>query len=190
MILYLHGFRSAPASHKAQQLRAFMAARGIEDSFACPQLPASPRAAIALAERIIAAQATPAVPVTLVGSSLGGYYATHLAERHGLKAVLTNPAVVAHLSLADHVGRQTNLSTGEGFEFTLAHIAELEALEIPRPERPDRYWLMVETGDELLDYREAVKKYAGARQTVLAGGDHSFTRWRDYLDDVLDFAGL
>lgn len=187
MILYLHGFRSAPASKKAQQLRSFMAERGIEALFACPQLPVSPRAAIALAEDIIAASAS---PVTLVGSSLGGYYATALVERHGLKAVLVNPAVIAHVSLADHLGRQSNLYTGESFEFTPAHIAELKALEVPRLDQPSRYWLMVETGDEVLDYRQAVKKYAGARQTVLPGGDHSFTRWSDYLDDILAFAGL
>ena len=187
MILYLHGFRSAPASHKAQRLRAVMAARGIGDSFECPQLPASPRAAIALAEGIIAAAPG---PVTLIGSSLGGCYAAHLGEKHRLKAVLVNPAVVAHLSLADYVGPQTHLFTGESFEFTAAHIAELKALESPRPVEPWRYWLMVETGDEVLDYRQAVKKYAGARQTVLAGGDHGFSRWEDYLDDILEFAGL
>ena len=187
MILYLHGFRSAPASHKAQRLRAVMAARGIEDSFDCPQLPVSPQAAVTLAEGIIAASPG---PVTLVGSSLGGTYATYLGEKHRLKAVLVNPAVAAHLSLADYVGRQTNLFTGESFEFTDAHIDELKALEIPRLAEPERTWLMVETGDEVLDYRQAVKKYAGARQTVLAGGDHSFTRWEDYLDDILEFAGL
>ena len=187
MILYLHGFRSAPASHKAQQLRAFMAARGIEGAFNCPQLPVSPREAIMLCDAVIAASAT---PVTLVGSSLGGSYATALAERHGLKAVLVNPAVLAHVSLAEHLGQQTNLFTGERFEFTRAHIAELEALEMPRLDAPERYWLMVESGDEVLDYRQAVKKYTGARQTVLAGGDHSFTRWSDYLDDILEFAGL
>ena len=187
MILYLHGFRSAPASKKSQQLRAFMADKRIADLFNCPQLPVSPREAIALCDALISAATT---PVTLVGSSLGGSYATHLVERHGVKAVLVNPAVPAHICLADHLGWQTNLFTGESFEFTRAHIGELETLEVPRLAKPERYWLMVETGDEVLDYRQAVSKYAGARQTVLAGGDHSFTRWGDYLDDLLAFAGL
>ena len=157
------------------------------DSFNCPQLPVSPQAAIALAEDIIAASPT---QVTLVGSSLGGYYATYLGEQHGLKALLVNPAVIAHISLAEHLGPQTNLYTGERFEFTRAHIAELEALEVPHLAEPGRDWLMVEEGDEVLDYRLAVKKYAGARQTVLPGGNHSFSRWADYLDEVLKFAGL
>jgi predicted esterase YcpF (UPF0227 family) len=187
LILYLHGFRSGPASHKAQQLEARLAARGLGRRFVCPQLPVEPRAAVALCERLIAASDA---AVTLVGSSLGGYYATFLAEKHDLKAVLVNPAVVAHLSLLDFVGQQTNLYTGQTFEFTLAHIEQLRALEVARLIKPDRFWLLVETGDELLDYRLAVTKYAGARQTVLEGGDHSFTRWSDTLDDIIQFAGF
>lgn len=192
MIIYLHGFRSAPASVKAQALKARMAERGLDGAFWCEQLPVSPRAAIALAEAQIARCATrPGAPApTLVGSSLGGFYATWLAERHGLAAVLVNPAVVAPLSLEAYVGEQTNLYTGERFDFTHAHIEELRALEVPAITRPERYWLLVETGDEVLDYRHALARYAGARQTVLEGGDHGFSRWNDYLDDVIRYAGL
>jgi predicted esterase YcpF (UPF0227 family) len=167
-----------------------MATLGLGDLFWCGQLPPSPRAAIALAERQIAAARATGAPVTVVGSSLGGYYATHLAEKHRLKAVLVNPAVVAHLSLAEFVGPQTNLYSGETFDFKQDYIEELRALEVPRISRPQDFLLLAETGDEVLDYREAVAKYAGCRQVVLEGGDHSFTRWDDYLDTVLDFAGL
>lgn len=187
MIVYLHGFCSSHQSGKAQRLKAHMAARGLGDLFWCEQLPPSPRQAVALAERRIAASAT---PVTVVGSSLGGYYATHLAEKHRLRAVLVNPAVVAHLSLAEFVGPQTNLYTGETFEFLPEYIDALRAIEVPRISRPQDFLLLVETGDEVLDYRQAVAKYAGARQVVLEGGDHSFTRWNDYLDPILEFAGL
>lgn len=185
-LLYLHGFTSGPASHKAQALRARMAGRGLGGAFVCPQLPPSPAAAIALAEGILAASAA---PVALVGSSLGGYYATCLAERHGLRAALVNPAVVARLQLADYVGPHRNLYTGEEFDFTPRHIDELAALEVPRLSHPENFWVLLETGDETLDYRQAVAKYAGARQTVLPGGDHSFTRWGEYLDAVIEFAG-
>ena len=191
MILYLHGFRSGPASHKAQQLKARMTEKGLEQHFACPQLPHSPRAAVALSEEIVAASDP---PVTLIGSSLGGYYATylteHLADCKDLRAILVNPAVLAHVSLMEYVGAQTNLHSGEPFEFTLAHIDQLRALEVSRISMPQRFWLLVESGDELLDYRLAMVKFAGARQTVLAGGDHSFTRWSDHLDDIIQFAGL
>ncbi|THF61947.1 esterase [Pseudothauera nasutitermitis] len=192
MILYLHGFRSAPASIKATTLRRHMAERGLAERFWCEQLPVSPAAAIAfIEERIAQARATdPQHPPTLVGSSLGGYYATWLAERHGLRAVLVNPAVVAALSLEPWLGWQENLYTGERFELTRAHLDELRALETPRLTHPQHFWLLAETGDEVLDYRDAVARYAGARQTVLPGGDHGFSRWNDYLDDILTFAGL
>ena len=187
LIIYLHGFRSGPASHKAQQLKTRLTALGHGDHYACPQLPVEPRAAIAICEDLIAGSGR---AVTLVGSSLGGYYATYLAEKHALQAVLVNPAVVAHLSLLEYVGQQTNLYTGEIFDFTLAHIEQLRALEVSQISKPGNFWLLAETGDELLDYRLAVAKYAGARQSVLEGGDHSFTRWSDMLDDVIRFAGV
>lgn len=187
MILYLHGFRSSPASSKARRLADRMSEFGLADRFVCPQLPVSPAAAIALARSHIAAAGA---PVTLVGSSLGGYYAAHLAEKHGIKAALVNPAVVVRDSLRDLVGVHENLYTGERFEFTLDHYHELAAMDVPRITRPDLFWLLVETGDEVLDCRAAVAKFAGARQTVIAGGDHSFQHWDDYLDEILRFAGL
>jgi predicted esterase YcpF (UPF0227 family) len=187
VIVYLHGFCSSPQSNKACCLKAHMEARGLGNEFCCEQLPVSPRQAIAFAEGQILASRQ---PVTLVGSSLGGYYATHLAEKHGLKAVLVNPAVVAHLSLAELVGPQTNLYTGEQFEFRPEYVDELRAIEVPRLTQPENFLLLVETGDEVLDYRQAVSRYAGCRQVVLEGGDHSFTRFADYLDSILEFAGM
>lgn len=187
MILYLHGFRSAPESIKASRLREHMEARGLGERFWCPQLPVSPKAAIELIEAQIERCDS---PPTLVGSSLGGYYATSLAEKHGLRAVMVNPSVVPYITLASYVGQQTNLYTDKPFDFTTAHVDELKAIEAPAITRPERYWLLVETGDETLDYREAVARYAGARQTVLEGGDHGFSRWSEYLDGVLEFAGM
>jgi uncharacterized protein len=183
VILYLHGFTSGPQSHKAQALGARLRERGLGVQFLSPQLPASPRAAIALAESLIKRHGV----TTVVGSSLGGYYSTYLAETFDLKAVLVNPAVVAHLSLQQYIGPQRWLYTGESFEFTLAHIDELRAIALPVLAKPQRFWLLVEEGDETLDFRHAVARYAGARQTVLPGGDHSFTRWNDYLDSIIDF---
>ena len=183
MILYLHGFTSGPQSHKAQALGSRLEQRGIGSTLVCPQLPASPAEAIRLASSIVETRKI----VGLVGSSLGGYYATWLAERHDLRAVLVNPAVVAHISLEQYVGPQQWLYGGEPFEFTRQHIEELRALELLSSFNFKRFWLMVEEGDETLDYRQAVDRYAGARQTVLPGGNHSFTRWNEYLDPVIDF---
>jgi predicted esterase YcpF (UPF0227 family) len=122
----------------------------------------------------------------LAGSSLGGYYATWLAERHALRAVLINPAVRPYDLLEGHVGSQKNLHTGEEYEFTPAHVAELRALEVAAI-TPQRYLLMVETGDELLDYRHAVARYRGAQQCVIEGGDHGFSDFAGHLDVVWSF---
>ncbi|MEC5398379.1 YqiA/YcfP family alpha/beta fold hydrolase [Uliginosibacterium sp. H1] len=191
MIIYLHGFRSGPQSAKAQQLMAHMQARGMGDRLWCDQLPPVPTEAIALAEQQIAtAIARGAVP-TLVGSSLGGFYATWLAERHGLRAVLVNP-FVPHEGFDGElfIGQHTNLYDGSVFDFTREHVAQIAAMDLPRPTRPENLWLLAEENDEVLDTLHAVARYAGARQTVLPGGDHSFTRWTDYLDDICRFAGL
>lgn len=187
MIIYLHGFRSSPASEKARLLGQRLAERSLGDRYWCEALPVSPRRAI---ERIEEAIAGSEYRPTLVGSSLGGFYATYLAEKHDLRAVLVNPAVVAHLTLSQFVGPQTNTYTGETFEFTSEHVAELSALEVPALAKPERFWLLVETGDELLDYRDAVRKYAGARQTVIDAGDHSFRSFPGFLDPIIEFAGL
>ena len=190
-ILYLHGFCSAPASWKARLLAERMAERGLADRYYCPSLSIEPEEAIAQCEALIAAHtaAFPNAPLTLVGSSLGGYYATWLAEKHELRAVLINPAVVCSLDPEMFIGTQTNLYSGESFEFTAEHIAQLAALEAPRI-TPERYFLLVETGDEVLDYRQAIARYAGCRQCVLDGGDHSFTRFADLLPQLFEYCGL
>ena len=197
LIIYLHGFTSGPQSAKARALGTRMAARGLGARFVCPQLPAEPADAIALAESLAARNysgggtALPAGDaITVVGSSLGGFYATVLAERHGWRAVLINPSVLPAMTISRYLGPQQWLYTGESFVVTPAHIAQLRAMQLPAITRPERYWLFAEEGDETLDYRDAVRFSAGARQDVLPGGDHSFTRWPDYLDAVIAFAGF
>ena len=185
-ILYLHGFCSSPASWKVRLLAEALKKRGLGERLFCPALSYVPNEAIAQAKAIINAQPG---PLTLVGSSLGGYYATWLAETCDLRAVLINPAVVAPISLNEFIGTQTNLYTGETFEFTAGHIEQLLALDMPCVS-PERYLLLVETGDEVLDYRQAVARYAGCRQNVLEGGDHSFTRFPELMPQLLEFCGL
>jgi predicted esterase YcpF (UPF0227 family) len=185
LIIYLHGFCSSPASWKSQLLGEFMAGRGLAEHFVCPQLSPVPDEAVANISRIIEAAAG---PVTLVGSSLGGHYAHHLAEKHDLPAVLINPAVVERLDLGKFIGDHANFHTGERFTFTENHAAQLQAQVVQPTAR--RYWLLLEAGDEVLDYRQALGFYAGCRQTVLPGGDHSFTKFPDFMPQILEFAGL
>ena len=184
-LIYIHGFNSSPASSKAKVLHERLAAVGRAQEFLAPALPHSPAAAAKMLEAI--ARTRP--QAVLVGSSLGGFYATWLAERFALHAVLVNPAVRPYELLADRVGRQKNFHNGEEYDFTAQHVDELRALEVDAI-NPARYLLMVETGDEVLDYRHAVEKYRGARQLVIEGGDHGFSDFAAHVDAVLEFAGV
>ena len=187
MLIYLHGFNSSPGSHKAQVLKRYMGERGLGDEYCCPALPHLPQRAIAVVEAGITKH--PRESITLIGSSLGGFYSTYLAERHDLRAVLINPAVYPDEHLRAYLGVQRNLHTHQQYELTEEHLRQWEQLYLPTV-RPQRYLLLVETGDEVLDYRLAVNKYAGARQLVIAGGDHSLKSFPEHIPLILDYAGL
>jgi predicted esterase YcpF (UPF0227 family) len=185
MILYLHGFRSSPRSFKATLVAQKMAQLGRADELACPQLPASPTAAIELALEL--ADGVPAKQLAIVGSSLGGFYATWLAERLGCRAALLNPAVRPLANLEQQVGVTTAWHSDQPFEFKREYIDQLRDLQVDRITRPERYLLIAATGDEVLDYRDMVAHYAGARQVVIEGSDHAIPEFADYVDDVLAF---
>ena len=187
MIIYLHGFNSSPESLKSRLIEARLDELDGLDLFAAPALPHGPKEAIASVDVLLPDDP---MTVTFVGSSLGGFYATHLAEKHGARAVLVNPAVKPHLLLAPRLGEQENFHTKARWQLTQRHLDELAALEIEPITRPERYLLLVETGDEVLDWRQAVEKYAGARQVIVEGGDHGFASFTDHIDAILRFAGL
>lgn len=188
MILYLHGFRSSPQSFKARLIAERMQALGRSVEYHCPQLPASPREAIALATEL-AQQGLPH-EVTLIGSSLGGYYANWLAERIGCRAVLLNPAVKPPRDLEKYVGVTTAYHSDAVFEFKREYIDELTALAVEKITRPERYFLIAATGDEVLDWHEMVAHYPGIRHRVINGSDHGLSDFNMYLDEVLAFSGI
>lgn len=182
MLIYIHGFNSSPSSAKAQVLKARLESLGRGAEFMAPALPPSPAQAAALLDALAHRHGAAA----LVGSSLGGFYATWLAEQHGMKAVLLNPTVRPYDLLAPLVGTQKKFHTGEEYKFTPGHVAELRALEVERV-TPARYLLIVAKGDEVLDYRAAVARYGGCRQIVIEGGDHGLSDFATYLDSVIGF---
>ena len=187
MLIYLHGFNSSPGSHKTQLLKRYLEERGLGGQYCCPALPHPPNRAIAVIEDEIAMHARESV--TLIGSSLGGFYSTYLAERHNLRAVLLNPAVTPHEGLRAYLGVQRNLYTHAEYELTEDHLRQWEKMYVSTI-HPERYLLIVETGDEVLDYRAAVEKYLGARQVVIEGGDHSLQCFAEQLPLILEFARL
>ena len=183
MILYLHGFRSSPGSFKARVLAARLAELGRSDEWCCPMLPVSPVETVALAESFAAG----ASKVTVIGSSLGGYFATHLAEKHGWPAVLLNPAIVPQRDLRQYLGEQPLWHGGGSIVVEPYHLDELRTLGVEAVTRPERYYLIAATGDEVLDYREMLAHYPGARTTLIQGSDHAISEFPQYVDDVLAF---
>ena len=189
-VLYLHGFRSSPQSTKARHMAALMKERFPTVTWWCPQLPASPQAAAALI-----AQGTadwPAQTMAVMGSSLGGYYATWMAAQRGCKAVLINPAVFPARDLAKYIGEQTAWhNPEERFYFAPEFVDELRALESPtfKPS-PAQLLALIAKGDEVLDWREMSARYPLAQQVLIDGGDHALSDFDAHLARVLAFLGL
>jgi uncharacterized protein len=188
-LLYLHGFRSSPHSSKARDVAARVAARHADVTWWCPQLPPSPREAMAMVQQGIAHW--PRESMAVIGSSLGGFYATWVAEATGCKAVLLNPAVDPARDLAKYIGEQTSWhDPAEHFFFKPEFIDELRALERKSLTHPENYFAVIAKGDEVLDWREMTARYAGARIKLLEGSDHGLTDFDQHIDEVFAFLGL
>ncbi|MEC5212729.1 putative esterase YcpF (UPF0227 family) [Polaromonas sp. CG_9.5] len=188
-LLYLHGFRSSPQSAKAQRIAARVAARYPDVIWWCPQLPPSPRDAFALLMHGIAGW--PRESMAVIGSSLGGFYATAVAERCGCKAVLLNPAVDPARDLAAYIGEQTTWQNpGEHFFFEAHFVDELRALQAGPLSTPQNYLAFIAKGDEVLDWREMAARYAGTNLRLLEGGDHALSDFDTHLPAILDFLNL
>ena len=188
-LLYLHGFRSSPQSVKARKVAARVRAQHPGVTWWCPQLPASPRASMALVMHGIADWPRDAMAV--VGSSLGGFYATWVAQQTGCPAVLLNPAVDPARDLAQYIGEQTGWhNPDDHFFFTPEFIEELSALDAGALRQPQRYFALIAKGDEVLDWREMTGRYAGARIKLLEGGDHALSDFDGHIDEVLTFLNL
>jgi uncharacterized protein len=188
-LLYLHGFRSSPQSAKARQVAAWMQARHPAVSWWCPQLPPSPREAMHMVADGIAGW--PRSTMAVAGSSLGGFYATHVAETCGCKAVLLNPAVNPARDLAKYIGEQTSWhDPNERFFFEPRFVDELQALAHGPVAQPENYFALIAKGDEVLDWREMAGRYPGAHIRLLEGGDHAISDFERHLPDVMGFLDL
>lgn len=185
-VVYLHGFLSSPLSHKAQVVKQWLATHRPDVRFHCPQL--TPYPAQTQRELQALMEFLQPEPVWLIGSSLGGYWATWLAEHYQRPAVLINPSVAPWQFMPQFLGVDLKgYHTDDSYRLNTSHIDEIRAADCPAIEHPALYWLMVQTGDETLDYRQAVEKYSGCRQTVEEGGDHSFVGFEQHLPDIMAF---
>ncbi|MTD33132.1 alpha/beta fold hydrolase [Paludibacterium sp. dN 18-1] len=180
-LVFLHGFNSSPQSLKARETAAYLVQHAPDVTFHCPQLSPHPADALQALETLLVS--LPADTV-LIGSSLGGFYATWLAEQHGLRAILINPAVRPYHLLSTYPGEQIHPYTGEHYTLTDDDMHTLRAHRAKQIS-PNRYWVILGSGDEVLDWKEAVRRYDGNRLTVFNGDDHRLARWPECLPDVL-----
>jgi len=188
-LLYLHGFRSSPQSAKARQVHARVRERHPQVNWWCPQLPPSP--AQAMREVMGAIAAWPREHMAVVGSSLGGFYATYVAEQSACKAVLLNPAVDPARDLAKYIGEQTAWhAPEERFFFDARFVDELGALECGPLRDPGRYFAVIAKGDEVLDWREMSARYADGPVKLIEGSDHGLTDFESHVPDLLRHLGL
>lgn len=183
-LLYIHGFNSSPQSFKSELSQRWLAEHRPDITFICPFLSPFPEQAMGQLQQEIAGLDG---DFALIGSSMGGFYATYLAEQHGCKAVLVNPAVAPWLGRDYLLGEQTNYHTGETYAIEPKQLDFLRRFEVTKIPRPEHIQVLLQTGDEVLDYRLAVEKYRACQLVVEEGGDHSFIGFEQHLPNIIDF---
>jgi predicted esterase YcpF (UPF0227 family) len=187
-LLYLHGFRSSPQSAKARTTAAWMQQHRPDVVWWCPQLPPSPRAAMQLLLERLADW--PAAATGVIGSSLGGFYATAAAEQLGCRGVLLNPAIDPARDLANHVGATTAWHSDAPFVFRAEFVDELRAIAPAALTDLQRYFAIIAKGDEVLSWVEMAARYRGGRVRLIEGSDHALSDYAAYLPEVVEFLGL
>ena len=185
LLIYIHGFNSSPDSLKAQQTRHWFQHNAPHVDVVIPKIPPFAAQAMALLQPLV--ENNGAQPVYVMGSSMGGFFASCLVERYQLKGVLINPAVDPSRGLANWVGENANYHTGEKWIFEPEHIEEYRALEGKMPADPKKYLLLLQTGDEVLDYRSAQQRYKNSHLVIEQGGDHSFVGYQQHLPQIYRF---
>lgn len=189
LLLYIHGFQSSPQSHKAQLTAHYIAQNELDCDIAIPQLDVYPQAALAQLLNII--EQNEGREISLIGSSLGGYFALHIAHRYGLRAALINPSIYPYETIAAHLGPQVQPYTGEHFELQAQHMEQLRAMAVKiRPHEYQNFLLLLQTGDETLNYAEAASCLYSVRSVIEYGGDHSFTGFSRWLPEIAHFLQL
>lgn len=187
-LIYIHGFNSSPLSQKANSLKTWLSGQHPEVNMLIPQLPCYPAETIELLQNLVTAHA--GEPIGVIGSSLGGYFAIWLSQKFSLPAVIVNPAVRTFDLFQQYLGEQVNPYTKECYILQPHHLNELQEIQIKTLTAPDLIWLLQQTGDEILDYRQAVTYLMECKQTIESGGNHAFVGFDYYFPQIMRFLAL
>ena len=187
-ILYLHGFLSSPQSAKACATLEYLRHHHPDVNFVAPQLSGIP--AVAWEQAHTALLSIQDDLIGIMGSSMGGFLATLLAEEYHCKASVINPAVAPHELFPNYLGYHTNPYTDETFELTELQIQQVAELVIERLSQPENYQVFLQTADEVLDYRLAEHLYGESNLHVVQGGDHAYQDFPRELPKVMRFLGV
>ena len=179
MILYIHGFGSCGDSVKSRTLKSHFGERDV----LAPDVPVDPHAAISLLEELIEERDID----LLVGSSLGGYYAAYLADRYGIKSVLVNPSTRPYETLAAYVGENSRWCDGAAFDWKSEYIEALKLYDVKKEKASLQRLVLLQSGDEVLDYRLAAQKYSAYEVVIEEGGNHRFENLKEYVERIEAF---
>ncbi|WP_163937851.1 YqiA/YcfP family alpha/beta fold hydrolase [Paraferrimonas sp. SM1919] len=190
MLLYIHGFNSSAQSLKAKLVVDYVKRNYPDINLQVPELANTPTAAMAQLESLVVEAINDNQRVDFIGSSLGGYFSNYLCHQYGGKAVLINPAVKPYELLVDYLGEQLNPYTNVSYQVLPKHIEELKAFDIPLVQQHDNILLLQQSGDEVLDYRQAIWHYQNCQMYLQSGGDHSFIDFEQLLPEIFEFLSL
>ncbi|BAJ00437.1 YqiA/YcfP family alpha/beta fold hydrolase [Shewanella violacea] len=187
MLLYIHGFNSSPLSDKGRVTAQFVAEHYPDLNFHQPQLPSTPKEAMELLSALVETALDNGEALTYIGSSLGGYFASYLAEKYGGRAVLVNPAVTPFELFDEFMGQQYNPHIDEYYQVLPEHKDQVAAFNTQVILNPDRFLVLLQSGDEVLDYRQAVQKYHCCQLLIQSGGNHSFVGYDKQMHSICQF---
>ncbi|MFV7772337.1 YqiA/YcfP family alpha/beta fold hydrolase [Shewanella marisflavi] len=190
MLLYIHGFNSSPQSDKGVVTAQYIAKHFPQLKIIQPQLPATPEAAMEMLIDLVEQALAQGESLRFIGSSLGGYFASYLVERYGGRAVLVNPAVKPFELFDEFLGPQYNPYTDQAYQILPEHKLEVAKYDTPAIQHPDRFLVLLQSGDEVLDYRQAVNKHQCCQMLIEAGGDHSFVGYQQQMEGICRFLFL
>ncbi|GGI79272.1 YqiA/YcfP family alpha/beta fold hydrolase [Shewanella gelidii] len=190
MLLYIHGFNSSPLSEKAVVTANYLAKHFPDTQLFQPQLANTPQAAMQQLSDIVENAISQGLPLRFIGSSLGGYFASYLVEKYGGKAVLVNPAVRPFELFDEFIGAQHNPYTEQDYEIMPIHKQEVAEFDTQVVLNPDRFFVLLQSGDEVLDYKQALEKYHCCKMIIESGGDHSFMGYEKHLQSISQFLQL